>query len=68
MTHSKFEITGSMRSDLNALEALLASNSTITLSWTELVEAVCLARNKAGKTEDKCIGYKITDKEIIFLF
>lgn len=68
MEHQKFELNGSLRSNMNATDAYLASNKVIVLSWREVIEAACLLKHKEGLKEDKAIGYKINDKELILLF
>jgi hypothetical protein len=53
---------------MNATEAYLASRKTITLSWTELIEAICLYSHKKGAEENNAVGFKISEKQIIILF
>lgn len=68
MNHEKFEVAGSLRPDLNATEAYIVHNKSVTLSWQEVAEAICLLKHKEGMKGDKCIGYRISEKGMTFLF
>lgn len=68
MTTQKFEVFGSLKLGINGTEAFLASNTTEKVTYSELVEAVCLLRHKRGLKEDKAIGYKITQDEVAIYF
>lgn len=68
MEHTRFELNGSLRSDMNATEAFLASDKAITLSWGEVVEACLIAKHKQGLQEEKCIGFKVSSNQLILLF
>ena len=68
MSKAKFEVYGSLKGEMNGTEAFLLSNKTVVLNYPQLVEAICLHQHKRGLKEEKCIGYKITDQELILLF
>jgi hypothetical protein len=68
MEHLKFEVNGSIRDKMNATEAFLASNKAVTLPWKDVVEAVCLLKHKQGLLPEECIGFKVSEKQLILLF
>lgn len=59
---------GSMRPGINGTEAFLMSQRVIKVDFKELIAALCLYKHKEGLNEHNCIGYKITNEEIVLLF
>jgi hypothetical protein len=68
MIEQKFEVYGSLKQGVNGTEAYLSSGKAITVTFPQLIEALCMYKHKQGLKEDQCIGYKITSSEIILLF
>lgn len=68
MTSQKFEVYGSVRKGLDSTKAFVLSEKSITMTYTQLLEAVSLYRHKENINTDKCLGYKITEGELVFYF
>lgn len=65
---TQIELNGSVKDNANPTEAFLVSNKAIVLSWTEMVEALSLYRHKLQIKEEKFVGFKVTEKNVTFLF
>lgn len=68
MATQKFEVYGSVRKGLDSTKAFVLSEKSVTMTYTQMLEAMALYRHKEGINVDKCLGYKITDGEVVFYF
>lgn len=68
MVSQKFEVYGSVRKGLDSTKAFVLSEKSIGITYIQLLEAVALYKHKEGINTDKCLGYKITNDELVFYF
>ncbi len=68
MTTHKFEVYTSLKPGLNGTEAFLLTDRAISISYNELIEAICLYKHKIDLDGSKCIGCKISNEKIVLLF
>jgi hypothetical protein len=68
MATQKFEVYGSFKGNAKGIDTYLLSSKVISLTYSQLLEAVCLHQHKEGAKEGQCIGYRISDKGLDLYF